>query len=172
MLVNNIQGKKFSKLKVISFVEVRKTHAYWLCLCSCGNKKEVRGSHLKVGNVTSCGCYAKKQSSIRLKKYTTSEAYKKEGNPAWKGEKASVNSIHMWVSRNYKKGPCKHCGEKKKPRDWALIHGFKYKQDRNNYIVLCRSCHLKYDYTPERRAKAKVILKRALKIRYEKRSGL
>lgn len=29
---------------------------YWLCTCSCGNTTEIRGSHLRSGAVSSCGC--------------------------------------------------------------------------------------------------------------------
>lgn len=170
MKIDNIQGKKYNRLTAVSFIEIRKTHAYWLCKCECGVEKEIRASHLKSGNAKSCGCYGREVSSRLLSKYTNSPSYLKEGNPAWKGNKASVGSIHSWLHRNYKeKGPCKHCDENKKPRDWALIKGKEYSHEIKNFMPLCRSCHLKYDYTPERRVKAKIILKKALKIRYSKK---
>jgi hypothetical protein len=46
---------------------------------------------------------------------------------------------------------CEHC-KGKTALDWALVHG----QDGNSpssYISLCRSCHVIYDDTPERREK-------------------
>ena len=173
MKIDNIQGKKYNQLTVISFFEFRGVggHAYWKVKCDCGKEKVIRGSHLRSMRIISCGCYSRKVSSILLKKYTNRPSYLKEGNPAWKGSNASVGSIHSWLHRNYKdKGSCTHCGENKKPRDWALIIGKEYAHEIKNFIPLCRSCHLKYDYTDKRRAKAKIILKKALKIRYENKS--
>ena len=47
-----------------------KGHSYWICRCECGKLKTVRGSHLKSGNVKSCGCrapnYLHGQSKTRL----------------------------------------------------------------------------------------------------------
>lgn len=158
MITTDIKGKKFGRWKVISYKEIRGTHAYWLCKCSCGELRTIRGNHLRSGKAVSCGCYAREQSSIRLKKYTTSEAYKGTGNPAWKGTQASVSSVHQWLVRHFTKGTCEHCGTSEKKRDWALIKGKKYEHNRNNFMPLCRSCHLKYDYTDERRKKANAIL--------------
>lgn len=64
-------------------------------------------------------------------------------------------SIHGWLRRNFTKNNiCEKCGkDDAKKYDWALKKGFKYEKVRNNFIELCRSCHLKYDYTKERIAK-------------------
>ena len=35
----DITGKKYNKLKVLSFYEIRDNKSYWLCECDCGNKK-------------------------------------------------------------------------------------------------------------------------------------
>jgi hypothetical protein len=32
------------------------SHMYWLCLCDCGNTKEVSSNSLQRGGVQSCGC--------------------------------------------------------------------------------------------------------------------
>ena len=53
---DNIAGKTYGHLTVESFVSASKGHAYWLCRCDCGNYTVARGSHLKSGNVSSCGC--------------------------------------------------------------------------------------------------------------------
>jgi len=155
MQIEDIKNKKFNQLTVLSFVEVRgkSGHAYWKVKCDCGAIKIMRASHLKSMKMISCGCYNKKRSSIMLKKYANSDAHKGEGNPSWKGKNAKVSSKHTWLTKYYKKGPCEHCGENKKLRDWALIKGKEYEHNRDNYMPLCRSCHLKYDYTEERKAK-------------------
>lgn len=53
----DISGKKFGKLIPLYVERVdNQGHAYWMCRCECGNLKVVRGSHLKTGNVKTCGC--------------------------------------------------------------------------------------------------------------------
>ena len=59
----NLVGMKFGKLTVIGFCYMgSKGHSYWLCQCECGNYKVVRGSHLKSGNVKTCGCIAPRKT--------------------------------------------------------------------------------------------------------------
>lgn len=153
--VKDLKGLKFGRLTVVSFIETRgkSKHSYWLCKCECGNTKEVRGSHLLDGNVISCKCYNKEVSSIFLKKYATSDKHKGSGNPMWKGDRVGYMGIHTWLRDKFIKGPCNHCGTLEKSRDWALIKGKKHMRRKENYIPLCKSCHLKYDYTEERKTK-------------------
>ena len=170
MIPIDIKGQVFGRITVLSYDKTsRKTgHAKWICKCSCGKKLSIRASHLKEGTTKSCGCYAIEKSTIFLTKYANSKKHKGSGNPAWKGEKAGIGSIHGWLARHYKKGKfCQHCKLKKK-LDWALKKGCKYEHDRKNFIPLCRSCHLKYDYTPERREK----MKQHLSVLLKKRHGL
>ena len=47
----DITGKVYGNLTVINYLN----NGYWLCECSCGNKKEVKGRYLRSGEVTSCG---------------------------------------------------------------------------------------------------------------------
>lgn len=54
--LNDLVGKRFGYLSVLDFSQTYKGHSYWLCVCECGGHTVVRGSHLKSGNVTSCGC--------------------------------------------------------------------------------------------------------------------
>ena len=57
MRAENLAGRKFGHLSPVQIDHVGKNgHAYWECICDCGNKKVVRAGHLKAGNVTTCGC--------------------------------------------------------------------------------------------------------------------
>lgn len=153
--IEDLKGKKFNRLFIIEFAETRgkSKHAYWIGICNCGKKKIVRASHLKTGSVKSCGCYASEVFSEKLRKYASSDKHKGANNPMWKGKDTKYPSIHTWLSKNHKKpSKCSHC-EKEKKLDWALIKNRKHDHDINNYMALCRSCHLKYDYTDERRKK-------------------
>lgn len=57
----DLTGKKFGKLTVIKISSNREKNGSlrWICKCECGNVKEIRGSHLKSGLTTSCGCKTK-----------------------------------------------------------------------------------------------------------------
>ena len=60
-------GKKFGRLIVLSFAELRHfpsgNHpaAYWNCICECGKKIITSGAALRSGHTKSCGCYCKEQ---------------------------------------------------------------------------------------------------------------
>lgn len=57
--VNDLTGKKFGKLTVVSRAGNSKTgKAMWNCVCDCGKQKKnpVSGYDLKSGKVRSCGC--------------------------------------------------------------------------------------------------------------------
>jgi len=62
-------------------------------------------------------------------------------NPMWKGDKVSYKSLHCWVRRHKEKKLC-ICG--KAPYDLANISR-KYLRDINDYVWLCRKCHMLSD---------------------------
>lgn len=65
--------------------------------------------------------------------------------------------IHAWLI--YWHGRADKCENVKcqyvKPKrfEWALIHGKKYERDRDSFMMLCCSCHRKYDFTEEQRSR-------------------
>lgn len=55
--VKNIIGNKYGRITVISFSHKNKHRDYyWNCVCDCGKALTIRGSSLKSGNTSSCGC--------------------------------------------------------------------------------------------------------------------
>jgi hypothetical protein len=57
--------------------------------------------------------------------------------------------IHDWNNRLQKKlGSCEFCGLEKKT-EWALMHGKEHKRGLDNYLELCKKCHISYDKTDE-----------------------
>jgi hypothetical protein len=67
-----------------------------------------------------------------------------EENPQWKGEMVGYFAVHEWVIlRKPKPSLCEHCN-KKPPSDLANVSG-KYKRDLDDYLWLCRSCHMIFD---------------------------
>jgi len=51
----DLVGKRFGKLLVLDLVDTI-GKKYYSCQCDCGNKTNVRTSHLTSGSISSCGC--------------------------------------------------------------------------------------------------------------------
>jgi len=60
---NDLVGKKFGRLTVLEFSEIRKQRAYWSCRCECGAICVVAGSNLTCAITQSCGCFQKERTS-------------------------------------------------------------------------------------------------------------
>ena len=52
--MNNLAGKKYGKLTVLSSTMKVKEKYYWNCVCECGNERLVRSD--KLTKTLSCGC--------------------------------------------------------------------------------------------------------------------
>lgn len=58
------------------------------------------------------------------------------------------NAVHSFIRRGYGlANQCEdvNCSGKSKQYHWALITGKEYDFKRENFIMLCRSCHYYYD---------------------------
>jgi len=55
--MNNLKGKKFGRLTVLSKGEGK---SFWKCECKCGNIVTVRSDNLRSGRSQSCGCLRKR----------------------------------------------------------------------------------------------------------------
>ncbi len=75
-----------------------------------------------------------------------------------KTELTNYAYIHEWNNRFHKKlGSCEFCGAIKKT-EWALMHGKKHKRGIDNYLELCKKCHVNYDSTNDWMKKRKESL--------------
>lgn len=63
-----LTGQIFERLTVIKAVD-KGINLRWLCQCSCGNTKPIRGADLKRGYVKSCGCLNRELLSERNHKH-------------------------------------------------------------------------------------------------------
>lgn len=82
---------------------------------------------------------------------------KNENAMAWKGEDVLVYTKHTWLYKNYgKANKCENalCKGKSMWFDWAKKTECEYEKKRENYWMLCRSCHRQYDMTEEKKQKA------------------
>jgi hypothetical protein len=75
---NDITGKVYGKIKVLSFLGVKNGKSYFSCLCECGVTKSILGNSLNSNRIVSCGCFGR---SARLKASTThGMSYRSEYN--------------------------------------------------------------------------------------------
>ena len=81
----------------------------------------------------------------KISKTKKAQKITNEKNHNWKGDEVGYHCLHIWV-RKYKPKPekCQSCGKKTGNLDCANISG-EYKRDLNDYVYLCRVCHMKFD---------------------------
>lgn len=103
---------------------------------------------------------------------------KGEKNNRWKGDKASYESKHQYLKRNYGNPKmCEFCnvtGYKEKGGrwsiHWALRKGKQYTHNLLDYTGLCRKCHGKYDLTVPKIERLRKLAKNQTKEQLEKLS--
>ena len=63
-------GNRFGRWTVLAELSKRQRHtSLWLCRCDCGTERSVRGSCLRAGESTSCGCFQREQFAKRQLKH-------------------------------------------------------------------------------------------------------
>jgi hypothetical protein len=65
MKLIDLTGKIFGRLTVRYRIEQDNKHVYWMCVCSCGNEKPIRGSPLTSDKIKSCGCFQIESATLR-----------------------------------------------------------------------------------------------------------
>lgn len=97
--------------------------------------------------------------------------YKGKDSGMWKGDKIGYLSMHQWIRYNYgKPTKCERCNSTKNVQ-WAnKSHNYE-RENRNDWMQLCCSCHRKYDLT-----EAKHLIGRfknhKINPRYQKAKGI
>ena len=96
MVKENLAGKRFGKLTVVSPAPNKGNKTCWNCLCECGNYTIVSSTHLKDAHTVSCGCYHKqraKETNLKENKYEIN------GEKTYiidnKGNKAIIDTINL-----------------------------------------------------------------------------
>lgn len=59
--------QQYGRLTVTSRAERKGMHAFWNCVCECGNTSVVDSDSLQSGSTVSCGCYAREATAARGK---------------------------------------------------------------------------------------------------------
>jgi hypothetical protein len=106
----------------------------------------VAGNHLRRARGTrSCGCHRREQATERIRAVAT--AATGEQHHSWKGTDVTYGALHIWVRKNKTKiGVCSVCGQERYT-EWANV-GHDYSRDLDDYIEVCKSCHMRKDEHP------------------------
>lgn len=96
----------------------------------------------------------RKKISLAKKKFYAKKFKEDDTNP-------SYSSVHKWLSKNFLKSRCAHC-RSKLFLEWALKKKSVHAHRRSHYLILCSSCHKKYDYTSDRKKKLSSSLKKVV----------
>ena len=111
------------------------------------------GQHLSYNTEIKKGQFSGKKNFFYGKKFVGKE------NKSWKGDSVGNEGLHSWVHFHY--GKANKCENPdcvyprlnargkmmKEPKryEWANISS-TYKRDRLDFMMLCPSCHRKFDY--------------------------
>lgn len=157
-------GNRYGRLTVLGRAEKKyqrgSTSVYWWCQCECGNKKAIKGTELRYGHHTSCGCskttlrtLPKGIAAFNALVSTMRYSAKKRGYQ-WQLTKEQV--------RYLTKQPCHYCGAKpaqvfsRKTHNGAYIYNGLDRIDNaegyilSNVVPCCGICnHAKSAMTVE-----------------------
>lgn len=85
LVLNDVTGRRFSRLVALEFVPDDSRFSKFLCLCDCGAKKVILTQALIAGNTTSCGCYRKERALLSNKRHGHSGMGRTKTYNSWSG---------------------------------------------------------------------------------------
>jgi len=128
------------------------------CVCpTCGGTGEVSYDHgIRFKPCPNCKADEPKswEGTDKQKEYWESmKGRSGKVTPRWKGREASKNAMHKWLRKHFGNPDLcsnQNCEGKSQIFEWCLKQGREYSHDPDDYLWLCRSCHRRYDLTPEK----------------------
>lgn len=120
--MEKLKNKRFGRLFVIDEC-VKKHKRRCMCLCDCGNIKEIRAENLLRGRTKSCGCYAAdrareihtKHGSFKTRLYHIWDGIKKRCRTTSKNKYYSGKGVKL----------CKDWNDFENFKMWSLENGYK-----------------------------------------------
>ena len=122
---DDLTGRKFGVLTVISRYGSQNGDMFWNCKCKCGNVIKVSTGQLNFGHVVSCGCSKKERIRERSTTHGLSNTRLYE---IWVGMKRRCYNSHDERYADYGGRGIIICDEWKEDfqafYDWAMTHGY------------------------------------------------
>jgi len=151
-------------------------------LCPCGKNYTIKGYKSKVQRSRYCSqvckyTYRIRPKGLKYEKHKENPTSFKKGQKPWndgieafslrdgknsmfKGDRVGYDALHDWVKvRLGKANLCCMCGCTEGYIDWANISQ-EYKRDINDWMQLCRKCHINYDKNKGFRTKGNSAIER------------
>ena len=143
-ITTDLEGQCFGDLVVVGYSHSDSKNSYWLCECICGNEKVIQRCSLVGGKTKSCGCLVTQVN--------------RESGLIRREEIVGYDAIHRRLKIDLgfaSEYSCVNCFDV--ADEWSLMHrqecdvhydthtGKPYSLDLNDYMPMCKSCHVKYD---------------------------
>jgi len=98
--MKDISGQRFGRLVALKWIGVNKnSSSIWLCICDCGNEKEVIKDALKTGSTKSCGCLDIETKHLNRLKH--GESHKSRLYEIWSGMRNRCNCKNRKTYKYY-----------------------------------------------------------------------
>lgn len=125
----DLTGKRFGRLVVLEFAEIRNHNAFWKCQCDCGNITVKQGTSLSHGYTKSCGCLVKENCSSLKKKNKKHKCSDRKLMSVWRTmifrcESPKSNRFYRYGGRGIK--VCDEWHDVDVFADWALANGYRH----------------------------------------------
>ena len=135
--MEDLACQRFGRLTVIQKAELEEKEPNgvrhgWLCRCDCGNEKVILARGLKSGDINSCGCILKEESTKRLQEDNVLGRYKgtvisaiRPDRPPNRNNKSGVKGVHWseadrrWIAQIGFRGKEIYLGRYKRIEDAA-----------------------------------------------------
>ena len=124
----DITNCKFGRLTALYFIENRKHHNIWHCVCDCGNYKDVAATDLLSGNTRSCGCLHREYAKTAFVTHGfTLDGKRERLYDVWASIKYRCNNPNNKDYKYYGGRGVKFCPEWNDYvvfREWAYANGY------------------------------------------------
>lgn len=128
----DMRGQSFGRLLVQELVGRKNNVVVWRCVCKCGNVVEVKGTNLRSGHTTSCGCSRIKHG----RSYSTSKNELDKTYISWRSMIQRCSDPNAYGFAHYGKRGIKVCARWK--GDLGFIHFLEDMGERPDNTTLGR----------------------------------
>jgi len=153
IVAEDLTGRRFGKLLVISRAKIKGKGVRWDCVCDCGNKTIAHSGGLKNGGRKSCGCLIKYSDETLSSKHALYYKYQYSAKKRDISFELSFEQVMFFMQQN-----CYYCGKnpnqyKDHPdaRKGLFYNGIDRINSKNAYefsnvVSCCKECnYLKWD---------------------------